>query len=117
MMKRNDLLTNEEFIPTRNNQKFACPENRIKFHNNKANELRQQTAFINKPLHKNYKILLELMDGHYNKEFHKQFLLGKGFEFGVFTHLKKVVEDNHIAIYDFTVVPLNDFRVKIIVND
>ena len=116
-MIRNDLLTNEEFIPTRNNQKFACPENRIKYHNNRANVLRLQVAFINKPLHKNYKILLELMDGLCEKELHKQFLLGKGFEFGVFTHLKKILDDNQLAIYDFTVVPMNDNKVKLIRND
>lgn len=116
-MKRNDLLTKEEFIPTRNNQKFACSENRIKYHNNKANELRQNAAFINKPLHKNNKILLELMEGLTEKEFHKQFLIGKGFEFGVFTHLKKIAGENQLAIYDFTVLPTNDNKVKIIRND
>ena len=116
-MKRTDILTREEFIPTRNNQKFACRENRIKFHNNKANELRQHIAFINKPLHKNYKILLELMDGVYEKEFHKQYLLGKGYEFGIYTHLEKIVGKNQFAIYDYTVIPTDEYNIKILRND
>jgi hypothetical protein len=54
------------------------------------------------------------MDGLSEKVFQKQFLFDKGFEFDVFTHLKKNLGENQVAIYDFSVVPLNDNQVKLL---
>ena len=97
-MIRNDLLTNEEFIPTRNNQKFACPENRIKYHNIKANEFRHSIAYFKKPLVKNIKILDEIMNGKKEIEIHKQFLLGKGYSFGINSHVERFENKNHFNV-------------------
>jgi hypothetical protein len=38
------------------------------------------------------------MDGLFEKDFQKQFLLCKGFEFVVFTQLKKTIDENKVAI-------------------
>lgn len=85
-MKRNDLLTGEPFIPSRITQKFSCAQNRVKYHNIKANNLRHSVMFIHSPLQKNLRVLNEIMEGKSKGNFHKQFLLGKGFSFEVLTH-------------------------------
>ena len=72
-MKSIDLLTNEEFIPKRINQRFANSENRIKYYNNKANELRHYLSYINKPLNQNFKIISQLMENKTEAIFHKEF--------------------------------------------
>jgi hypothetical protein len=102
-MKRNDLLTGESFNATRINHKFAKPTNRIIFHNRKANKLRHSVQHINKPLHQNLKILIEVMMNCTKKKLHRQWLLGKGFNFGVMTHYIEFGEEQRKCIYDFSI--------------
>lgn len=116
-MIRKDLLTGEAFVPQRINQVFAKSENRIAFHNKKANDLRHSAAFINKPLHVNLRILNELMKGKKERTFHKQYLLGKGFSFSVFNHVNFYEGKNYYAIYEYTVMNLGKDQIKIIKND
>jgi hypothetical protein len=115
-MKRQDLLTKEEFTPTRINQKFAKSENRIKYYNEKANELRHSLAYVNKPLHHNIRILNEIMMGKKEAIFHKQFMLGKGFSVGVHTHVKKFGDKNEYAIYNYIIIPQANEQLKIVNN-
>jgi hypothetical protein len=116
-MIRKDLLTGEPFSPQRINQVFANADNRIAYHNMKANELRHSAAFINKPLHVNLRILNELMKGKTDKTFHKQFLMGKGFSFLVHNHVNHYEGKNHFAVYQYTVVKLDNEQIKILKND
>jgi hypothetical protein len=102
-MKSNDLLTGESFIPRRITQKFARAENRIKFHNQKANKLRHSVMFVNTPLQKNLRILNEIMLGKSKGVFHKQYLLGKGYSFDVLTHYENFEEKRTACIYHFTI--------------
>lgn len=102
-MKRNDLLTNEPFTPKRISQKFSRAENRIKFHNRKATKLRHSVQHINKPLHQNLKILNEIMVDTMKKKIHKQWLLGKGFNFGVMTHFIEYGDEQRKCVYDFCI--------------
>ena len=102
-MKRIDLLTGEDFYPSRITQKFARPENRIKFHNQKANKLRHSVMFVNSPLHKNLRILNEIMVGKTKGTFHKQYLLGKGYSFDVLTHYENFEGKRTACIYHFTI--------------
>ena len=111
---RKDLLTNEEFIPKRINQKFSCKEHRIKYYNDRANNLRHSTAFIDKALLKNNKILLELLKDKKEDEFHIEFLKGKGFHFGVSTHHTIYENKKYTALYDFILIPLSNDKMKII---
>jgi hypothetical protein len=116
-MIRKDLLTGEAFVPQRINQVFAKSANRIAFHNKKANDLRHSAAFINKPLHVNLRILNELMKGKKERTFHKQFLMGKGFSFLVHNHVNHYEGKNHFAVYQYTVVKLDNEQIKILKND
>jgi very-short-patch-repair endonuclease len=115
-MTRKDLLTGEQFLPKRINQKFTSANNRITYHNKKANELRQSVAYINKPLHTNIRILNEIMKGKKDSIFHKQFLLGKGFSVGVHTHIVEFDGKNHYAIYNYIIISLGNEQIKIINN-
>ena len=113
-MTRKDLLTGQEFYPSRITQKFACADNRIKYHNLKANKLRHSVMYVNSPLHKNLRILNEIMQGKDKGIFHKQFLLGKGYSLGVLTHYNEVEGKRISCLYHYSIsIGIND---SIIIN-
>jgi hypothetical protein len=109
-----DPLTNEEFIQRRSNQKFATPDNRIAFHNRRANKLRESIREYTSALHRNLKILNELMEEESEARFHKQFLIGKGFNFSISTHVVIIDGQPQLAIYDFAYIPQIKEQIKII---
>jgi len=113
-MKRIDLYTKEEFQPKRINQKFANSQNRIKYYNKKANEFRHSIAYINKPIQNNIKILNDLMIKKIEFIFHKQFLLGKGFNIEFYSHITTYEKKMCFAIHNYIVIPLSDDKIKII---
>ncbi len=76
----------EEFTPVRSNQKFASTRNRIKYHNDKLKKVRDARHHLDEKLHKNYAVLLKLMEGKIEDSFHKEFLIGKDYSFNVLTH-------------------------------
>jgi hypothetical protein len=115
-MKRNDLLTGEPFIAKRINHKFAKSSNRIKFHNRKATKLRHSVAHINKPLHQNLKILNDIMAETMKKKFHREWLAGKGFNYGVMTHFTEGNDEQIKCIYDFCITPHRDDSNYIIIS-
>lgn len=109
-----DPLTREIFYKKRNNQKFASAENRIFYHNKRANKLRQVMNGFNRPLFVNHKILSEIMEGKSKAIFHKQFLLGKGFTFGVFTHYTDWEGRSIPSLYSFLILSLKEDKIQII---
>ena len=109
-----DPLTGHEFQPHRTNQKFESPANQVKFNNLKARKLRKAMADVNKPLNKNFRILNELMADKNMATFHKQFLLGKEFNFSVLTHFETYEGNPHYALYNFIIIPIEPDHVKII---
>lgn len=114
-----DPLTKEQFEPKRITQRFSKPENRIKFHNEKAKILRRYEAVIDKPLKRTHRILLELLPpGKEKKEciYHKEFLLGKGISFGVFTQMKEHDGKSFSAIYNYIFIALDKEQIKIIIK-
>jgi hypothetical protein len=111
-----DALTKQQFEPSRSNQRFQYPENRIRFHNLKAQAIRKEKRFIDKPLSQNYKILTDIMNGKKEGAFHRQFLLGKGFDFNVKTHYEFYNEKNWNAIYNYIIVPCTNDIIKIILK-
>ncbi len=113
----NDPLTGEEFFRTRINQRFAKPENRIKYYNEKANTLRWKLSFIEKPLRKNYTIINSLMKNQKEKDFHKEYLRGSGFNFSVFSHFTKHGEKKYPTIYEYLIIADENERIKIIRDD
>jgi len=115
-----DPLTGETFKPMRTNQKFASRANQIRFNNEQAKRRRNAIGRINKPILKNYKILSDLMSDKKEQTFHKQFLIGKGFNFGVHTHTVKIKDKICFAIIDFAFMEVeNKEYVKInnLLND
>lgn len=111
---KKDLLTGELFVPKRSNQNFVNAENRIKFYNQKVSKQRLRMAYINKPLAKNLSILDELLQGKNEIAVHKQFLLGRGFSFGVFTHYDTYQEKQYRGIYQYIIIPTINEQIKII---
>jgi hypothetical protein len=109
-----DLLTGENFTKNRINQKFSKRENRIKYYNKKATDLRNYLNYINKPLFQNYKVLSALMNNKTEEEFHKQYLIGRGFDFKVITHFSIYNEIRLPNIYNYKIQSLENERIKII---
>ena len=109
-----DPLTKEEFVKTRENQRFANSINRIAFHNRKANSLRKKLMVINRPLLKNHQILMDCLGRKVYKTIHKEFLKGKGFVFGVFTHYQEYKDQHQPSIYDFIIVNIGNDYIKVI---
>jgi hypothetical protein len=97
------LHSGEEFSPTRSNQKFASAQNRINYHNSKMCSVRKSRSFVDTKLHKNYRILNELMVGKVKVSFHKQFMLGKGYSFDVLTHFEDEDGKKYKAVYEYLV--------------
>lgn len=99
-----DPLTGEEFEPKRSNQRFACAENRIKYHNDKANRFRKTTEFVNKPLRLNRKILDYLMEGKDKETFHYEFLKGAGYVFNVFNGTCIIENKTGYYLYNYILI-------------
>lgn len=99
--KRKDPLTGEEFIPKKKTQRFATPQNRIKYNNKLAGALRQEKAYLDIPMNSTHRILRELMKNKKKETFYKQFLIGKGVDFRIINNTKKVDGFIQYAIYEF----------------
>lgn len=120
MANNNEIRTccfsGEQFIPIRQNQIFASKQNRVLFYNEINNKLRKRLSKINKQLLLNLRILLEVLDGENERVVHKQFLLGKGFSFSVFTHLtiSKSSKKYCYVIYEVSYERIDEENYKII---
>ena len=111
---RKDLLTGEQFIPKRITQKFASAENRIIYYNNKANQERHKNGFINKPLHRNVRVLDGVVGDVPEKTVHREFLLGKGFNFGILTHYVKFEGVRYPSVYQYIIIGNGEDSIRII---
>lgn len=114
---RKDPLTGEEFIPKKNSQRFATPQNRIKYNNEKASNLNIERAFIDKPLHSNRNILNELLGIKTEITVHQEFLKGRGYNFNLITHYDKWEGKNVPCIYEFIIINIENQQTKILKND
>jgi hypothetical protein len=112
-MKRNDLLTNEQFFAKRITQKFARSENRIKYHNRKATKLRHSISYIQSPLYQNLKILNRLMRDEEQKQFHKEFIKGSGINLNFCTHFLPVQGKNYPCLYNYMIKTLGEEMILI----
>ncbi len=111
--KRLCPYSKQEFFPSRSNQKFANRQYRIDYHNEKNNTIRKNTAYINVPLMKNYKILSELLADKSEGVYHAQFLIGKDFSFKVFTNLKEYKDGYAYAVFEFWFYKVDEFNYKV----
>jgi len=99
--KRKDPLTGEEFIPKKISQRFASSQNRIKYNNKLAGALRQEKAYVDKPMNSTHRILRDLMKNKKKETFYKQFLIGKGVDFRIINNTVKVDGYIKYALYEF----------------
>lgn len=113
MQQAKDLLTQEEFVKRRSNQKFARPQNRIRYNNRKAQMKRTAKAFVDGPLDRNRTILGKILADKAELTISRDFLLGSGFTFDLYNYQK--MEDYLIysGIYEFGVAKLNETTYKI----
>jgi hypothetical protein len=117
-MKKIDPHTKEEFIPKRRNQIFANSKNKTDYHNAQANELRERRAVIDRKIHSNHRLLLELLKVKDMIEIDEKILEGKGFYFNVYNHLLKYENRYVNAIYEFIIFKENTTNnIKIIRYD
>lgn len=100
--------SNRVFEAKRNNQVFATARDRIAYHNEQNNFLRNKLSYINKQLLKNYKIADALLGDFTDVSVHKQFLRGKGFSFQMFTHVSQKDDDIVFGLYDIAFMKLPD---------
>jgi hypothetical protein len=100
---RKCLYSGEEFIPKRNNQVFASRVNRISYHNEINNKLRNELKKTNNQLLLNYKISKNLLKEEPRIVVHKEFLKGKGFDFRYFTNLTQSKKGNTHAYSVFDI--------------
>ena len=114
---KNDPYTGEEFLPKRENQRFSNSANRIKYHNEIANELRKETSQINYPLNKNHKLLRKLMSNKREAEFSFDYLDGYGINFNILNHITKINGISHPSIFEFTLKIDNQNKKVKIIND
>lgn len=113
---KKDPLTGEEFEPRRSNQRFARPENRIKYYNNKAKARRQKNAYIDKILKHNQEVLDELMEGKDEATFHEQFLKGAKFNPNVCTGITRIGSDMVSVLYNYLINYKNP-EIHVLRND
>lgn len=96
-----DPLTNESFIKLRKNMRFATREHRIMFHAKKKLIAKELRSFIDKPLHVNHKLLMDLIEPSETKCFSKEFLSAMGYNFSVLTHYEIYDGNLSAALYNF----------------
>ena len=113
MILRKDILTGENFYG-RINQNFKSSVNRIKYYNERANKIRHSKRGFDRLLHKNYLIILELMGKNTSCIYHKEYLLGKGYSFNVYTNLVTYENKQQFAIYNYVIILNGETSIKFI---
>jgi len=115
MNTRIDPHTGESFVPKRRNQKYATTQNRVAYNNNLAYMERSSKSFVDKPLKKNHRILLTLLNPNEIKSYSKDFLKGMGYDFSLSTHYENYKGKICISLYQFILVEFslqsNDVKI------
>ena len=98
MENARDLLTQEEFIKQRSNQKFASSKNRIRYNNLKAWKKRISKSPIDRMLDQNRTILSRIIGDKPEIIVSRDYLLGAGFHFAYYSFNKEVNGVNYFGI-------------------
>ena len=101
-------FSNVIFTPNRNNQVFATSKDRIAYHNEKNNIIRNKISEVNKQLLKYYKILDSLLEDYQYVYVHKQYLKKVGFSFKLFTYYSEYKANVIYGIYDIKLMKRHD---------
>jgi hypothetical protein len=114
MENAKDLLTHEEFIKQRNNQKFASSKNRIRYNNLKARQKRVIKAPVDRILDQNRKVLSRIIGNKTEIIVSRDYLLGAGFSFNYYSFIKEVNAVTYFGIYEYGIAKTSDDKFKII---
>ena len=117
MESAKDLLTQEEFIKQRNNQKFASSKNRIRFNNLKARKKRITKGPIDRMLDLNRTILSRIIGDKPEIIVSRDYLLGAEFNFAYYSFIHKIEELTYSGIYEFGIAKTPEGKYKIIKID
>lgn len=114
MENAKDLLTQEEFIKHRSNQKFASSRNRIAYNNQKARKKRITKGPIDKLLDLNRTILSRIIGNKTEIIVSRDYLLGAGFNFSYYSYIREVTGVTYSGIYEYGITKTFDGSFKII---
>ena len=106
-----DPYTEEAFFPKRSNQVFATPQNKMRYHNEKAKEYRDETKGFRNGLDRNYRMICVLLDGKFFARVHVEYLFGMGFDFGTLSAEKQTNDDYYIYVYDIVMRLEGDYFI------
>jgi hypothetical protein len=99
---RIDPYTQEKFFPKRSNQVFATPQNKMKFHNERAKEYRDETKKVRSRLDRNNKLFESLLRQNNKARFHIEYLKGKGVDLNTVTRIIQIGDEIIYRIFDFS---------------
>jgi hypothetical protein len=105
-----DPYTQEKFFPKRSNQVFATPQNKMRYHNERAKEYRDETKEFRNGLDRNYRMICALLDGKFFARVHVEYLFGMGFDFGALS-AEKQTKDYCIYVYDIVMRLEEDYFI------
>lgn len=106
--KAKDPFTNKEFTKKRNNQIYENRENQVKFNNKKARKKRMAMAAINKTLNNNRKVLQSVLGNDERVQRSRDFMLGAGYDFRIFTHNIKIGQSLWHCVYEYGITQLEN---------
>ena len=96
-------FSGEKFRPRRRNQVFASSKNRRDYHNERAAELRQIKAPVNKHLDRNLMLLKQIIPKGESKTLQVEELISMGYNPNVFTHIEKYQGKMCRCIFQFII--------------
>ncbi len=113
METRNDLLTGEEFTPSRRNQRFASRANQVRYNNLLAQQKRDAKRPLDLALDRNRSILIRLLGEAKSVTKSKDYLLGAGYDFTAFTQTAKDEMFNFYCVYDMALLIIGEGKYMI----
>jgi hypothetical protein len=114
MENAKDLLTQEEFIRQRSNQKFASSKNRIRFNNLIARQKRLMKGSVDRKLDQNRTILSRIIGDKPEIIVSRDYLLGAGFHFAYYSFNHEIKGVTYSGIYEYGIAKTSDDKFKII---
>jgi hypothetical protein len=116
-LKFRDPLTGEEFVPLRSNQKYASRATQIKYNNELAKQERKKKSNVDGLFRRTHRALAMILGGRKECNCSRDFLLGAGVSFGIFTHHKTINGTTYYCVYEYCYTTADQLNYKIIKDD
>jgi hypothetical protein len=97
-----DPYTQEKFFPKRSNQVFATPQNKMRYHNERAKEYRDETKAVRSRIDRNNKLFESLLRENNKARFHIEYLKGKGVDLKAVTRVIQIGDVIIYKVFDFS---------------